>query len=124
MMIMPQENNLFLLANSNNNTGSNTGTITRERSNTQHQVRVKKPRMFKVILLNDNTTSMEFVVMILETIFNKTPAEAVQIMLKVHNTGKSIAGIYSKQVAEAKIDAVYQKAQEANYPLKCELEPV
>ncbi|RMD86897.1 MAG: ATP-dependent Clp protease adapter ClpS [Candidatus Dadabacteria bacterium] len=94
-----------------------TGTVTEER------VKVKRPRKYKVILLNDDYTTMDFVVMILETIFGKSPAEAVQIMLNVHHKGKGLCGVYSKEIAEAKIEAVHRKAREEGFPLRCTMEP-
>lgn len=78
--------------------------------------------MYRVILLNDDFTSMEFVVHILETIFLKSPAEAMQIMLQVHKSGKGVAGIFSKQIAEAKIDLVHQQARGEGFPLRCDME--
>lgn len=78
--------------------------------------------MYRVILLNDDFTSMEFVVHILETIFRKSPAEAMQIMLQVHKSGKGVAGIFSKQIAEAKIDLVHQQARGEGFPLRCDME--
>lgn len=91
-------------------------TVTREKARTQ------KPKMYRVILLNDDFTSMEFVVAILETIFFKTPSEATQIMLQVHKSGRGVAGIFSKQIAEAKIDQVHRQARTEGFPLKCVME--
>jgi ATP-dependent Clp protease adaptor protein ClpS len=65
---------------------------------------------------------MEFVVHILEGIFFKSPAEATQIMLQVHKNGRGVAGIFSKQIAEAKIEQVHQLAQSEGFPLKCDME--
>ena len=81
------------------------------------------PKQYRVILLNDDYTSMDFVVAILETVFRKSPAEAVQVMLAVHKKGSGLAGIYTKEIAEAKIEAVHSRAKEASYPLRCALEP-
>lgn len=89
---------------------------------TQERVRVKPPKMYRVILLNDDFTTMEFVVQILETIFQKSPSEAMQIMLQVHKSGRGVAGIFSKQIAEAKIDGVHAQAQREGFPLKCVME--
>lgn len=96
--------------------GSGTETISKE------DVRVKRPKLYKVILLNDDFTTMDFVVSVLETIFQKVPAEAVQIMLQVHNKGQGLCGIYPKQVAEAKVAQVHQRAQSQGYPLRCSME--
>jgi ATP-dependent Clp protease adaptor protein ClpS len=65
---------------------------------------------------------MEFVVHILESVFSKSPAESVQIMLQVHKVGRGVAGIFSKQIAEAKIDIVHRQAQEDGFPLRCVME--
>jgi ATP-dependent Clp protease adaptor protein ClpS len=84
--------------------------------------RVRKPSKVRVVLLNDDYSTMEFVVYILETIFLKPPAEAVQIMLKVHNEGRAVCGTYTYQVAEAKVAAVHSEARANGYPLKCIIE--
>jgi ATP-dependent Clp protease adaptor protein ClpS len=84
--------------------------------------KVKEPKKYKVVLYNDNYTTMDFVVSILQTIFQRTPAEAVQIMFRVHREGKGVAGIYTRQVAEAKIKNVHQRARLEGYPLLCDLE--
>lgn len=89
---------------------------------TQERVVTKEPKRYRVILLNDDFTTMEFVVYILESIFLKTPSEATQIMLQVHKTGRGVAGIFSKQIAEAKIDQVHTQAQREGFPLKCVME--
>jgi ATP-dependent Clp protease adaptor protein ClpS len=88
------------------------------------KAKTKRPSSFKVTLLNDDFTSMDFVVAILETVFQKTPAEATQIMLQVHMRGSGMCGVYSKQVAEAKVELVHARAQEAGYPLRCIMEEV
>jgi ATP-dependent Clp protease adaptor protein ClpS len=90
----------------------------------QERVKTQKPKMYQVILLNDDFTTMEFVVQILETIFFKSPSEAMQIMLQVHKSGKGVAGIFSKQIAEAKIDQVHQRARSEGFPLRCTMEEV
>ncbi len=91
-------------------------TISEEKTQTDH------PKMWKVILLNDDYTSMDFVVSVLETIFKKAPAEAAQLMLQVHRKGSAVCGIYAKQIAEAKIVLVHSRAKANGYPLKCVLE--
>jgi ATP-dependent Clp protease adaptor protein ClpS len=95
---------------------SGTATVSKKKS------QLKTPKMYKVILLNDDYTSMDFVVSILETIFQKTPAEAVQVMLMVHNSGKGLCGIYAKQIAEAKIAQVHDRARSQGFPLRCSME--
>lgn len=91
-------------------------TISKER------VRVKRPKKYKVLLLNDDYTTMDFVVMILEVVFRRSPSESVQIMLQVHNKGQGVCGVYPKQIAEAKIEAVHRKARDEGFPLKCIME--
>lgn len=84
--------------------------------------RTKKPQMYKVILHNDNYTSMEFVVEILETIFHKPPVLATQLMLTIHREGSGVAGVYTKDVAESKVRQVEDRAIESGYPLLCTME--
>lgn len=84
---------------------------------------VRTPRNFKVLLHNDHYTSMEFVVLVLETIFRRTGAESVEIMLSVHQKGVGIAGVYPSAVAETKIERVHAEAEKEGFPLKCSMEP-
>ena len=79
--------------------------------------------MYKVLLLNDHYTTMEFVVMVLEQVFHKTAEEAIQIMLAVHQAGKGVAGLYPKEVAETKIAIVQHLARKDGFPLQCVMEP-
>lgn len=88
----------------------------------KRKARTKHPILYKVYLLNDDYTTMDFVVDILESVFQKTPAEAVSIMLHVHNLGKGLCGAYIKQIAEAKVNIVHEKARLAGFPLKCVME--
>ena len=98
------------------------------RTRTGEEVEVKerqetaKPALYKVFLLNDNYTTMDFVVYILEEIFHKNAVEATRIMLHVHRRGKGLAGVYTREIAETKIGAVHDLAQEHEYPLRCEME--
>jgi ATP-dependent Clp protease adaptor protein ClpS len=85
-------------------------------------VSTAKPKLFKVLLLNDDYTSMDFVVAVLEGIFRRSPAEAVEIMLSVHKRGSGVAGVYPKEIAEAKIENVHSKARNAGYPLRCQMQ--
>jgi len=86
------------------------------------QLRPKKPSMYKVILLNDDYTPMNFVVDILTTIFHKPKSEAVQIMLNIHNKGSGICGVYSLEVAEMRAKTVIQMAKHHRHPLHCVVE--
>lgn len=84
---------------------------------------LKKPRMFKVLLLNDDYTTMDFVIMILEDVFYKSREEAVRIMMHVHQKGKGVCGIYSRDIAESKVQQVIEIAKDYDHPLQCTLEP-
>ena len=87
------------------------------------KVKPKKPKLFKVLLHNDDYTTMEFVVFILQNCFSKTMDEAQDIMLKVHNEGIGICGVYTFEIAETKTARVLQIAKEGGHPLKCTFEP-
>ncbi len=87
------------------------------------ETKTKRPPMYKVILLNDDYTPMDFVVMVLEQIFRKTHQEAHQVMLEVHQKGAGTAGVYTRDVAETKADQVVEYARINDYPLACTLEP-
>ncbi|MDX2095393.1 MAG: ATP-dependent Clp protease adapter ClpS [Alphaproteobacteria bacterium] len=89
----------------------------------QPQVKTKRPPMMKVILLNDDYTPMDFVVMVLEQIFHKPHTDALHVMLEVHQKGAALAGIYTRDVAETKVDQVMEHARINDYPLQCTLEP-
>ncbi len=82
------------------------------------ELQKKEPKLYKVLLLNDDYTTMEFVVHVLESIFQKSPAEAYQIMMHVHVQGRGIAGVYPWEVAETKAEAVISEARGAGFPLK------
>jgi ATP-dependent Clp protease adaptor protein ClpS len=83
----------------------------------------KRPELYKVLLLNDDYTTMDFVVEVLETIFNKQPAEAFRIMMMVHTQGKGLCGLYPHEIAETKVEAVISSAREHGFPLKAAMEP-
>ena len=82
----------------------------------------KKPSMYKVILLNDDYTPMEFVVYVLQKIFNKNQEEATQIMLHVHQKGIGVCGVYTYEVAEVKSKTVVDFAKKNQHPLQCTVE--
>ena len=83
---------------------------------------VTEPGMYRVLLLNDDYTTMEFVVEILMLIFSKSVEEATQIMLNVHRIGVGVCGVYTYEVAETKVDTVHALAKERGFPLKCSME--
>jgi ATP-dependent Clp protease adaptor protein ClpS len=90
---------------------------------TRTRHKVARPPRFKVVLYNDDYTPMEFVVGILEQVFQKSPAEATQIMLHVHHNGTGIAGVYVLEVAETKVSTVHKLAEERGHPLRAGVEP-
>ena len=83
---------------------------------------LKEPKLYKVVMLNDNYTTMEFVVKILIDIFGKTEAEARKIMLAVHKQGRGVAGTYVYDIALSKVEQVERKAKSKGFPLKCVVE--
>lgn len=83
----------------------------------------RKPELFKVLLLNDDYTTMEFVVEILENVFNKAPAEAYRIMMAVHTQGQGLCGVYPFEVAETKVATVLDLARSHGFPLRASMEP-
>jgi ATP-dependent Clp protease adaptor protein ClpS len=96
--------------------GPNVGTIVKAKPKT------KKPAMYKVLMLNDDYTPMEFVVHILERFFSKNRQEATRIMLHVHRRGVGICGVYTYEVAETKVTQVMDFARQHQHPLQCTLE--
>ena len=86
------------------------------------KLKIKKPSMYNVILLNDDYTPMEFVVIVLEKFFNKPQEEAMQIMLHVHKKGLGVCGIYTYEVAESKCKLVLDFAKKNEHPLQCTME--
>lgn len=91
---------------------------------TEDITRTKEPRLYKVLLHNDDYTSMEFVIAILETVFHKSANDATRIMLNVHNEGLGIAGVYTREICETKISVVHQLAKKNEFPLRCSMETV
>jgi len=81
-----------------------------------------EPDLYAVILLNDDYTTMEFVVQVLESVFNKQPAEAFRIMMLVHTTGQGVCGTYPFDVAETKVGAVHELAADRGFPLRAVIE--
>jgi ATP-dependent Clp protease adaptor protein ClpS len=86
--------------------------------------RVKPPQMYQVLMLNDDYTPMEFVVVVIQEFFGKDLESATRIMLKIHLDGKAVCGVYSRDVAVTKVDQVLEAAHKAGHPLQCVCEPV
>jgi ATP-dependent Clp protease adaptor protein ClpS len=84
--------------------------------------KTKEPELFQVVLLNDDYTTMEFVVEVLESIFNKAPAEAYRIMMQVHTQGRGACGMYPFEIAETKVVTVEERARANGFPLKATME--
>ena len=96
--------------------GTETGTITKTRPKT------KRPNLYRVLLLNDDYTPMEFVILVLQDVFNKPREEAMQIMLHVHQKGVGECGVYPYEVAETKVTRVMDTARKNQHPLQCVME--
>jgi ATP-dependent Clp protease adaptor protein ClpS len=98
------------------NPGQGTAVVTRTKPKT------KRPSLYRVLILNDDYTPMEFVVYVLERFFNKTREDATRIMLHVHQTGVGVCGVYSYEVAETKVAQVLDLARRNEHPLQCTME--
>lgn len=88
----------------------------------RHEKKTQEPDRYQVVLLNDDYTTMEFVMDVLETIFLRSPAEAYRIMLRVHTQGRGVCGVYAWEIAETKAAAVVERAQQSGYPLRAVVE--
>jgi len=86
--------------------------------------RVAPPQMYQVVMLNDDYTPMEFVIVVIQEFFGKDREAATQIMLKIHLDGKGVCGVYTRDVAATKVDQVLEAAHKAGHPLKCISEPI
>ena len=111
-MFMGEENN----NNDDGDSKNNTGVIEKTKQKT------KKPSMYKVVMLNDDYTPMEFVIHVLERFFSKTRDEATNIMLHVHQKGAGVCGVFSFEIAETKVVQVMDCARENQHPLQCTIE--
>ena len=97
-------------------------SILQDTISTTDREALQEPPLYKVLLHNDDYTTMDFVVMVLVTVFAKNSDEATRIMLNVHNQGIGIAGVYTREVAETKVAIVHRLARRHQFPLKCTLE--
>ena len=88
------------------------------------EIFLEEPSLFRVLLLNDDKTTMEFVVFVLVEIFDKTSDEAIKVMLQIHKEGSGVCGIYTYDVAELKANQVVEIARQKGYPLRVEIEEV
>jgi ATP-dependent Clp protease adaptor protein ClpS len=89
----------------------------------QEKQKTKKPSLYKVLLHNDDYTTMEFVVWLLMTVFHHDQQSAHQIMMHVHTKGMGVAGVYTREVAETKVNKTVQLARTHEFPLECTMEP-
>ncbi len=87
------------------------------------RVSTKPPPMYRVLLLNDDYTPMDFVVGVLQLVFTMTREQATQVMLQVHRTGMGTCGVFTKEIADTKVAQVVELAQEHQHPLQCTMEP-
>jgi ATP-dependent Clp protease adaptor protein ClpS len=88
----------------------------------RQEQKLKAPAMYKVVLLNDDFTPMEFVVMVVQEYFNKDRETATQIMLKVHREGRGVCGVYTRDIASTKVEQVVSHARQSGHPLQCVME--
>jgi ATP-dependent Clp protease adaptor protein ClpS len=100
-------------------TAADESTLAESRSDQK----IERPRMWRVLLHNDDYTTQEFVVWVLETVFRKPRAEAVAVMMRVHHSGIGVAGVYTHDVAETKLRKTRQMAEEQEFPLLVTMEP-
>ncbi|OQX19445.1 MAG: ATP-dependent Clp protease adapter ClpS [Desulfobulbaceae bacterium A2] len=100
-----------------------TTSAPKESVDTREREELQEPSLFKVLLHNDDYTTMEFVVFVLERVFQRDTAEATRIMLNVHNEGVGVAGVYTREIGETKVAVVHELARKKEFPLRCSLEP-
>lgn len=93
-----------------------------EQVSSEADVRLEEPPLYRVLLINDDYTTMEFVVAVLKNVFHKSEEEATRIMLNVHQQGAGVCGLYPLEIAETKVEAVETLARENGFPLKCTME--
>lgn len=102
---------------------SSDGADTNVATQTRKKEQLKKPPLFRVLFHNDNYTTMEFVVFVLQSVFHKSESDSMLIMLNVHRTGLGVAGVFTKEVAEMKVNKTHRLAKEHEFPLKLSIEP-
>lgn len=98
-------------------------TFIQDKPDTTEKTSLQEPPFYRVVLHNDDYTTMDFVVTILQSIFHKNIEEATRIMLNVHHQGRGIAGIYTREIGETKVALVHRIAKRNEFPLRCSLEP-
>ncbi len=94
------------------------------KTNVDNELEIILPKLYKVILLNDDYTTFDFVIEVLKTVFNKTEEEAINITLKVDREGSAVVGVYPYEIAEMKVNRVHSLARSAGYPLRARIEEV
>lgn len=85
--------------------------------------KLKRPPLYRVLLLNDDYTTQDFVIQVLQSVFHHSEEKAAQIMLHVHQKGVGVCGVYTREIAETKVEQVLQYAQQNKHPLQCTMEP-
>lgn len=90
---------------------------------TDKEHRKAQPKRYKVFMHNDDYTTMDFVIAVLQSVFHKDSFEATSLMLQIHRRGQAMCGLYPFEIAETKVDRVHKKARAAGFPLRCSLEP-
>ena len=103
---------------------SKTHSELKEKARVHTEEALNEPAQYKILMHNDHYTTMDFVVQLLETVFNKPLSEAVQIMLNIHHQGVGLCGIYTEEIAETKVDTVHFLARQQGFPLKCSMEEI
>ncbi len=98
--------------------------LTKISEETEEEIDIQEPPQYRVLLHNDHFTTMDFVVYVLETVFNKNSMEAVQIMLNVHKKGVGVCGVYTQEIAETKVEMVHSLAKSNKFPLRCSMEEI
>ncbi len=96
--------------------------ILKTRTEIKEKPELEEPKLYKVVIHNDNYTTMDFVVEVIVKVFHRVPSEATRIMLEVHNKGSGVAGIYPYDIAVTKVSEVHRMAREREFPLRCSVE--